>query len=77
MIYLKWLLSPLGKVLSLVLAVLAAFGTVYIRGRQEGSEAERERSQKIVKKVQGKMDKETEKTVTDTDVQDRLKDGTF
>jgi len=77
MTLLKFLLSPFGKILALILAILTAIGTVYINGRMTGVNNERTRSKKVVTKVQTKMDRQTQKSVTNKEVQDRLKDGTF
>jgi flagellar biosynthesis component FlhA len=77
MIYLKMLMSPIGKLLALIFAALATVAAVYSKARYEGAQAEKQRSKELVKKVQKKMDKETQKEVTNDEVRDRLKDGTF
>jgi hypothetical protein len=51
MVALKWLLSPLGKILSFLGLVLIAILTVFAKGRQAGKQAERKRIETIQRKA--------------------------
>lgn len=77
MTLLKLLLSPFAKFFGFVLLILGALGTIFVKGRQSGKSAERKRSAKIVKKVQDKMDKETDKVWTDETLTKKLREGKF
>ena len=63
----------------LVVIVLAGIGVLFWsnKKKEEGIQEEKERSRKVVKKVQDDMNKETQKNTTPEDTQKRLKDGTF
>jgi len=42
----KWLWSPIGRVLGFAALVLIAIGTVFVRGRSAGVQSERARQQR-------------------------------
>lgn len=73
----KWLLSPVGRILSLVGVVLIAVMTVYAKGRREGRQAERARVREAVKRVEREMKVETDRTRSTEETRKRLEDGNF
>lgn len=74
---LKWLLSPFAKLAGLALLILAALGTIFAKGRQSGINAERQRSARVVKKVQDKMDKKTDQVWDTEKLNKKLREGDF
>ena len=77
MIFLNWLLSPFGKLLSMIAVLLTAISAVFLRGRRAGRLAEQDRSKRTVRKVQDKMDKASDKKLTDEEFRKRLEGGGF
>ena len=77
MIFLNWLLSPFGKLLSMIAVLLTAISAVFLHGRRAGRLAEQDRSKRTVRKVQDKMDKASDKKLTDEEFRKRLEGGGF
>lgn len=51
MAFVYWLLSPLGRALGLIGAVLLAVSYIYLKGRSAGVNAEREKLRTATKRV--------------------------
>lgn len=74
------LIGPVIELVWPLIVIVFGFIGVFVWGRKkkkEGVEEEKERSRKVVNKVQKEMNKETQKPVTKEELQKRLKDGTF
>lgn len=74
---LNWLLSPVGRVLAAAGGALIFILTVFSKGRIAGRKAEREKTRKVVNKVQKKMDAETRRPRSINETRKRMRDGSF
>lgn len=63
----------------LIVMALGLIGVLFYgsKKKKQGVAEEKERSRRIVKKVQDEMDKETSKPRDSNETQKRLRDGTF
>jgi hypothetical protein len=73
----KWVMSPLGKLLAIIGTVLIFFIAVFANGRRSGREAERKRVDKVVKKVEKKMREKTDRNSSTEQTRERLNKGNF
>lgn len=74
---LKWLLSPVGRILAFVGMVLIAILTIFASGKRQGRQVERRKTEEAVQRVEREMRVETTRPRSVEETRKRLDRGDF